>query len=47
MREKYNPDNIFKKKYIFESENQLPAVKYNENIFIKIIRRIKEILKIT
>lgn len=46
LREKYNPENIFKRKYeekIIEKENSL--VEYKESIFKKIINKIKSIFK--
>lgn len=46
-REKYNPDDIFKKKTQVEDSNESVAmVKYKETIFSKIIKKIKEIFHI-
>ena len=44
LREKYNPDNIFSKKQenITETENsQTQLIEYKENIFKKILNKIK------
>jgi len=40
LREKYNPDNIFKNKNKLETET-LAVVEYKESIFRKIIKSIK------
>ena len=49
LREKYNPDDVFKNKKdeidkINEKENELILVEYKESIFKRIINKIKEIL---
>ena len=45
IREKYNPDNLFKKKENIQEENkeELQLVEVKESIFKKIINKIKEI----
>lgn len=51
LRKKYNPDDVFKNEikpisYEKHESNQLEIVKYkNENIFVKIINKIKMIFK--
>ncbi len=51
LREKYNPDNIFKnndkKNSIQEEiiENEVALVEYKESIFKKIINKIKSIFR--
>ena len=46
LREKYNPENIFKKPEV-ESQNQenMAVVKYKESFFKKLINKIKSIFK--
>lgn len=52
LREKYNPDNIFKKHTLENSkeeksvENEVALVEYKESIFKKFINKIKNILRI-
>lgn len=48
LREKYNPDNLFKMKnnnsYFEEKqENCLQIIEYKENFFVRIIKKIKNI----
>lgn len=46
LREKYNPDNLFKKKNIENSTNQsMELIEYKENIFIKLWKKIKLIFR--
>ena len=48
LREKYNPDNIFKKnKSVTDEimENQKAMVEYKENIIIKILNKLKGFFK--
>ena len=48
LREKYNPDNIFKNKNINEineQENERSIVEYKENIFTRFISFIKKMFK--
>ena len=48
LREKYNPDNIFKKnKNVTDEimENQKAMVEYKENIIIKILNKLKGFFK--
>lgn len=42
MREKYNPDNIFKKEP--EIENDVAIIEYKETIFSKFLNKIKKFL---
>ncbi len=48
LREKYNPDNLFKNKVsqIETVENSVAMVEYKESIFKRFINRIKSIFKI-
>ena len=46
LREKYNPDNLFKKKNIENSTKQsMELIEYKENIFIKLWKKIKLIFR--
>lgn len=45
IREKYNPDNIFKKKEQ-SKENDVAMIEYKESIITKIINRIKKFFNI-
>lgn len=44
LRQKYNTDDLFKNK--IENKKQLELIQDNEKIFVKIIKKIKQILKI-
>ena len=50
IREKYNPDNLFKKRSLQQEEssitNEVAMVEYKEPLFKKIINRIKSIFHI-
>lgn len=51
LREKYNPDNIFKKKVTIveekkEQQHCLQMVEYKENLFKRIVNRILQIFRI-
>lgn len=48
LREKYNPDNIFKKPEIEEQEEieETSLVEYKESLFKRIMNKIKNILKL-
>lgn len=46
LREKYNPDNIFKNRKNDDTEvNNLPVVIKKENLFIKVLNYIKQFFK--
>ena len=47
LREKYNPDNIFKNKKleIIKESNQMEVTVYKESIFLKIVNKIKKIFR--
>ena len=49
LREKYNPNNIFKNQEIIKSEGNVKSVaivKYKESIFSKFIKLVKRFLKL-
>ena len=45
LREKYNPDNIFKKDKTKNNVESVSLIEYKENVFKKIISRIKMLFK--
>lgn len=46
IKEKYNPDNLFKKKVLDNTEENIQLVEYKkENIFEKILKRIKDFFR--
>lgn len=45
LREKYNPDNIFKKEKTTQNVESMQLIEYKESVFKKIISRIKMLFK--
>lgn len=48
IREKYNPDNLFKERVqkIEDSDNSISMIKYKDSFLVNFIRKIKNIFKI-
>ena len=45
LEEKYNPDNIFKKKKTENIDTNLQMVEYKENVFIQFFNKIKNLFR--
>lgn len=46
LRQEYSSEDIFKNRYESKNEEHLELVQYNENVFTRILKKIKQLLNI-